>query len=82
LAENKIWTLIVAYEWVLDEMPSLWGLDAILLLVMIICHYLIGQKDQKKRKDANGIIVDMLAMGRVKWMGPEMHDFIWMKMHD
>jgi hypothetical protein len=33
---------------------------------MIICHYLIGQKDQKKRKDANGIIVDMLAMGRVK----------------
>lgn len=34
-------------------------------LVMIICHYLIGQKDQKKekkRKDANGIIVDMLVM--------------------
>lgn len=36
----------------------------IMVMVIIMYHYLMGQKDQQK-EDTSGIIVDMLVMGSV-----------------
>ena len=57
------------------------GENVIMVMVIIMYHYLMGQKDQQK-EDTSGIIVDMLVMGSVTWMRPEMRDIIWMNMHN